>query len=88
MQLTHPAETLTVDFYPEAFIADEGVNRYIKCVSFSTGQKSYSIVSKTTFKHEVANRLACGYKVTDFHTEKFDNYATYNPMAGACRRDC
>ena len=39
MQLTHPAETLTVDFYPEAFIADEGVKRYIKCVSFSTGEK-------------------------------------------------
>jgi len=81
MQLTHPAHTITVDFYPEAIIADEGVKRFIKCVTHSTGQKSYSTITKLTFADEVSSRIALGYEVTDFHTEKFDNYTNYRPLA-------
>jgi hypothetical protein len=81
MQLTHPADTITVDFYPQAIIAGEGVKRFVKCVTFQTGQKSYSTITKLTFADEVRSRLALGYEVTDFHTEKYDNYAQYSPLA-------
>ena len=79
MQLTHPAHTITVDFYPQAIIVDEGVKRFIKCVTHSTGQKSYSVITKLTFNDEVRSRIALGYDVTDFHTEKFNDYGVYSP---------
>lgn len=87
MQLTHPCNNITVDFYPEAYIADEGVKRYIQKTSFASTSEcsqpmvSYRVVTKTTFKHEVESRIALGYEVTDFNTEKFNDYATYTPLA-------
>ena len=77
---------MVVDFYPEGFIADEGVKRFIKCVTFMPNSenpvKSYSTITKLTFRNEVNERLASGYNVTAYHTEKFDGY--YNGFTCAC----
>ncbi len=82
MQLTN--SVTIVDFYPEAFIAEEDgiiVKRFNKRVTFrANGQKSYSTITFTTFKNEVADRIANGAEVTDFNTDKLDR-SEYTPMA-------
>jgi len=87
MQLTNSATI--VDFFPEAFIAEADevkgmkvvIKRFNKRVTFrANGQKSYSTITFTTFKNEVAERIAKGAEVTDFNTEKMDR-SEYMPMA-------
>lgn len=87
MQLTNSATI--VDFFPEAFIAEADdvkgmkvvVKRFIKRVTFrANGMKSYSVVSATDFKHEVASRIAKGAEVTDYNTDKMP-HSEYMPMA-------
>ena len=87
MQLTNSAGI--VDFFPEAFIAEacevKGVKtvikRFNKRVYFrATGQKSYSVIGFTDFKHEVASRIASGAEVTDFNIDKMPQ-SEYMPMA-------
>jgi cytochrome c-type biogenesis protein CcmH/NrfF len=94
MQLTDTS--VIVDFYPESFIAeaheDKGmkvvVKRFVKSVTFRSTDgndyTSYSTCSASDMRNDVLQRVENGYKVTDFHTEKFDDYKTYNPMWGAC----
>jgi len=85
MQLTNSATI--VDFYPQAFIVDGdskevSIKRFIKQVTFKiTGQKSYSTVTASTVKDEIRERVASGAEVTDFHIEKFTDYASYRPLA-------
>ncbi len=83
MQLTNSATI--VDFYPQAFIVDGdevSIKRFIKQVTFRVnGQKSYSTVTTSTVKDEIRERVASGAEVTDFHTEKFTDYANYRPLA-------
>jgi hypothetical protein len=90
MQLTN--STCIVDYFPEAFIAEacdiKGmkviVKRFIKRVHFiDAGKGSYSVISATDFKHEVANRIAQGAEVTDYNTEKMPQ-SEYMPMAVGC----
>ena len=87
MQLTNSATI--VDFFPEAFIAEacevKGmkvvVKRFIKRVTFrANGMKSYSVISATDFKYEVASRIAKGAEVTDYNTDKMPQ-SEYMPMA-------
>jgi hypothetical protein len=87
MQITNSATI--VDFFPEAFIAEAcqekgmivTVKRFIKRVTFrANGQKSYSTITFTTFKNEVAERIAKGGEVTNFNTDKMPS-AEYMPMA-------
>jgi len=69
MQLTHPAETITVDFYPVKF-ADGTVreNKMIKIISFNGGTQSKSLINKKDFQDEVNSRIhGYGYKVTGFN---------------------
>ena len=77
MQLTNSA--VIVDYFPEAFIAEacevKGmkvvVKRFTKRVHFrALGKGSYSVISATDFKYEVASRIAKGAEVTGFNTEK------------------
>jgi hypothetical protein len=69
MQLTNSATI--VDFFPEAYIADEGVKRFQKRVTFrANGMKSYSTVTMTDAKHEWASRIAKGAEVTNYNTDK------------------
>ena len=77
MQLTSTA--VIVDYFPEAFIAEacdiKGmkvvIKRFIKRVHFiDAGKGSYSVISATDFKHEVASRIAQGAEVTGFNTDK------------------
>ena len=86
MQLT--TLVTTVDFFPEAFIAEADpitgmkvvVKRFQKRVTFrANGQKSYSTVTMLTAKNEWAERIAKGAEVTDYHTEKMDR-SEYVPM--------
>tara|TARA_B100000902_G_scaffold292826_1_gene279282 strand:+ start:289 stop:531 length:243 start_codon:yes stop_codon:yes gene_type:complete len=78
MQLTNSATI--VDFFPEAYIADEGVKRFQKRVTFrANGQKSYSTVTMLTAKNEWLERIAKGAEVTNYHTEKMDR-SEYMPM--------
>ncbi len=87
MQLTN--NTCIVDFFPEAFIAeadeDRGmkvvVKRFIKRVHFIGANKgSYSVISATNFKHEVASRIANGAEVTNYNTDQMPR-SEYAPMA-------
>ncbi|AOO19411.1 hypothetical protein WH070310_065 [Cyanophage S-RIM12_WH_07_0310] len=87
MQLTN--SVCTVDFFPEAFIAESDdikgmkvvVKRFNKRVTFNVnGQKSYSVISATNFKHEVAERIAGGAEVTNYNTDKMPR-SEYAPMA-------
>ncbi len=79
MQLTTLATT--VDFFPEAFIADEGVKRFQKRVTFnSNGLKSYSTVTMLTARNEWAERIANGAEVTDYNTDQMPR-SEYMPMA-------
>ena len=87
MQVTNSATI--VDYFPEAFIAvaDEikgmkvVVKRFIKRVHFiDAGKGSYSVISATDFKHEVASRIANGAEVTNYNTDKLPA-DEYMPMA-------
>lgn len=69
MQVTTNATI--VDFFPEAFIADEGVKRFQKRVTFiDNGVKSYSTVTMLTARNEWESRIANGAEVTDLNLEK------------------
>ena len=78
MQLT--TNVTVVDFFPEAFIADEGVKRFQKRVTWrKNGLKSYSTVTMTTAKHEWESRIANGAEVTDFNLDKMPS-SEYMPL--------
>jgi hypothetical protein len=86
MQLTNSATI--VDFFPEAFIAEaceeKGmkvvIKRFVKRVHFrATNKGSYSVISFTDFKHEVASRISNGAEVTGFNTDKIPS-AEYMPV--------
>ena len=81
MQLTN--SVCIVDYFPEAFIADEGVKRFIKRVTFPSDygkdQQSWSVITKQTFGHEVNERIASGADVTGFNTEKCPD--SYTPCS-------
>ena len=90
MQLTNSA--VIVDYFPEAFIAEacekKGmkvvVKRFIKRVHFRAVNKgSYSVISATDFKHEVASRIANGAEVTNYNTDKLPR-EEYMPMMVGC----
>jgi len=78
----------TVDFFPEAFIAEADevkgmkvvVKRFNKRVTFSNGVKSYSTVTALTARNEWAERIAGGAEVTDYHTDKMPR-SEYAPMS-------
>ena len=86
MQLTSTA--VIVDYFPEAFVAEacevKGmkvvIKRFNKRVYFrGTGHKSYSTITYTTFKNEVAERIASGAEMTGYNTEKMPK-EEYMPM--------
>ena len=82
MQLTN--NVTTVDFFPEAFIAEEDgviVKRFQKRVTFnSNGLKSYSTVTALTARNEWAERIANGAEVTNYNLDKMPR-SEYAPMA-------
>ena len=81
MQLTNNA--CTVDFFPEAFIAEEDgviVKRFQKRVVFSNGIKSYSTVTALAARNEWAERIASGSTVTGYNVEQMPR-SEYTPMA-------
>ena len=87
MQLTN--NVTTVDFFPEAFIAESDdikgmkvvVKRFNKRVTFNAnGLKSYSTVTALTARNEWNERIAGGATVTDYHTDKMPR-SEYAPMA-------
>ena len=82
MQLT--TLVTTVDFFPEAFIAEESgtiVKRFQKRVTFnSNGLKSYSTVTALTARNEWDTRIANGAVVTDFNLDQMPR-SEYAPMA-------
>ena len=67
MQLTHPASTLTVDFYPLKFATGEIHNRLmLKVVTFCNATQSKSYINKKDFQREIDSRIeGYGYHVTD-----------------------
>ena len=78
MQLT--TNVTIVDFFPEAYIADEGVKRFQKRVTWrKNGLKSYSTVTMLTAKDEWNCRIANGAEVTDFNTDKMPS-SEYMPL--------
>ena len=79
MQLT--THVCTVDFFPEAYIADEGVKRFQKRVTWNAnGLKSYSTVTMLTARNEWESRIANGAKVTDLNLDQMPR-SEYAPMA-------
>ena len=78
MQLT--TNVTVVDFFPEAFIADEGVKRFQKRVTFNNGTKSYSTVTMLTARNEWETRLANGAEVTGYNMDQMPR-SEYAPMA-------
>ena len=87
MQVTN--NVTTVDFFPEAFIAeadeDKGmkvvVKRFQKRVTFnSNGLKSYSTVTALTARNEWSERIASGATVTGYNVEQMPR-SEYLPMA-------
>mgnify|MGYP001228838073 FL=1 len=87
MQLTSTA--VIVDYFPEAFVAEacevKGmkvvIKRFNKRVTFrANGKKSYSTITYTTFKNEVAERIASGAEMTGYNTEKMPK-EEYMPMS-------
>tara|TARA_Y100000385_G_scaffold210582_1_gene218524 strand:- start:13 stop:258 length:246 start_codon:yes stop_codon:yes gene_type:complete len=79
MQLT--TNVTVVDFFPEAFIADEGVKRFQKRVTWrKNGLKSYSTVTMLTARNEWAERIASGAEVTGYNLDKMPR-SEYMPMA-------
>ena len=86
MQLTNSATI--VDFFPEAFIAEScekkgmkvTIKRFVKRVTFrANGKKSYSTITFTNFKNEIASRIADGAEMTGYNTEKMPK-EEYMPM--------
>ena len=78
MQLT--TNVTIVDFFPEAYIADEGVKRFQKRVTWrKNGLKSYSTVTLLTAKNEWESRIANGAEVTGYNVEKLPQ-SEYMPM--------
>ena len=73
-----------VDFFPEAFIAEEDgviVKRFQKRVTFNAnGLKSYSTVTALTARHEWSERIANGAEVTNYNVEQMPR-SEYAPMA-------
>jgi hypothetical protein len=82
MQLTN--NVTTVDFFPEAFIAEADgviVKRFQKRVTWNAnGLKSYSTVTMLTARNEWNERLANGAEVTDLNLEQMPR-SEYAPMA-------
>ena len=79
MQLT--TNVTIVDFFPEAYIADEGVKRFQKRVTWkANGLKSYSTVTMLTAKNEWESRIANGAEVTGYNTNKMPA-SEYMPMS-------
>ena len=87
MQLTN--NVTTVDFFPEAFIAEADetkgmkvvVKRFNKRVTFNAnGLKSYSTVTALTARNEWAERIANGAEVTNYNLDKMPR-SEYAPMA-------
>ena len=87
MQVTN--SVCTVDYFPEAFIAEADeikgmkvtIRRFIKRVTFLVnGQKSYSVVGMIDAKYDWASRIANGAEVTDFNLDKMPR-EEYAPMA-------
>jgi hypothetical protein len=87
MQLTN--NVTTVDFFPEAFIAESDdikgmkvvVKRFNKRVTFNAnGLKSYSTVTALTARNEWAERIANGAEVTNYNLDKMPR-SEYAPMA-------
>ena len=78
MQLT--TNVTVVDFFPEAYIADEGVKRFQKRVTWrKNGLKSYSTVTMIDAKHEWESRISNGAEVTGYNTEKIPQ-SEYMPL--------
>jgi hypothetical protein len=87
MQLTN--NVTTVDFFPEAFIAEADdikgmkvvVKRFNKRVTFNAnGLKSYSTVTALTARNEWNERIAGGAEVTNYNLDKMPR-SEYAPMA-------
>ena len=79
MQLTN--NVCTVDFFPEAFIADEGVKRFQKRVTWNAnGLKSYSTVTMLTARNEWETRIANGATVNGYNMSQMPR-SEYRPMA-------
>jgi hypothetical protein len=82
MQVTN--NVTTVDFFPEAFIAEEDgviVKRFQKRVTFnSNGLKSYSTVTALTARNEWSERIANGAEVTDLNLDQMPR-SEYAPMS-------
>ena len=86
MQVTNSATI--VDYFPEAFIAEDDDNkgvkvvikRFIKRVYFrATGQRSYSTVVASDAKYDWQCRINKGATVTGFNTEKMPR-SEYMPL--------
>ena len=86
MQVTNSATI--VDYFPEAFIAEDDDNkgmkvvikRFIKRVYFrATGQRSYSVVVASDAKYDWQCRINKGATVTDFNTDKMPS-SEYMPL--------
>ena len=81
MQVTNSATI--VDFFPEAFIAEEDgviVKRFQKRVTFNNGTKSYSTVTALTARNEWETRIANGAEVTGYNMSQMPR-SEYRPMA-------
>ncbi|AIX28190.1 hypothetical protein Syn7803US1_54 [Synechococcus phage ACG-2014a] len=87
MQLSN--SVCTVDFFPEAFIAEADetkgmkvvVKRFNKRVTFNAnGLKSYSTVTALTARNEWNERIAGGAEVTNYNLDKMPR-SEYAPMA-------
>lgn len=82
MQLT--TNVTVVDFFPEAFIAEEDgviVKRFQKRLTFNAnGLKSYSTVTALTARNEWETRIANGAEVTDYNVDQMPR-SEYTPMA-------
>ena len=86
MQLTN--SICTVDFFPEAFIAESDqvkgmkvvVKRFNKRVTFNNGIKSYSTVSMLTAQNEWETRIANGATVNGYNMSQMPR-SEYTPMA-------
>ena len=87
MQVTNSATI--VDYFPEAFVAEDDdikgmkvvVKRFIRRVYFrATGQKSYSTVLGIEAKYDWQSRIANGATVTGFNTDKMPR-SEFMPLA-------
>ena len=82
MQLTN--NVTVVDFFPEAFIAEESgtvVKRFQKRVTWkANGLKSYSTVTMLAARNEWNERIANGAEVTGYNMSQMPR-SEYAPMA-------